>query len=192
MFFLILPSGLLVSYLGKLEDRRPDIKYGVVELEPPQETSPPELWTPSSRGCIRGEGRRSRSPPPPCGGPGRTRVRLRGPQNAGAAPSRVHSFLTGRLSRAWVCAVSAQRERCNRTQRVEEAPGSPSGHSDLKNLSLLRVTPLERGTANTLLAPSSQSPSYNNSKDKKRHCWKGLHVEGGQAHLSPCSLCSLK
>lgn len=25
MFFLILPSGLLVSYLGKLEDRRPDI-----------------------------------------------------------------------------------------------------------------------------------------------------------------------
>lgn len=115
-----------------------------------------------------------------------------GPQNAGAAPSRVHSFLTGRLSRAWVCAVSAQRERCNRTQRVEEAPGSPSGHSDLKNLSLLRVTPLERGTANTLPAPSSQSPSYNNSKDKKRHCWKGLHVEGGQAHLSPCSLCSLK
>lgn len=34
MFFLILLSGLLVSYLGKLEDRHPDIKYGGVELEP--------------------------------------------------------------------------------------------------------------------------------------------------------------
>ncbi|KAK7814554.1 hypothetical protein U0070_005857 [Myodes glareolus] len=159
--------GLLVSYLGKLEDRRPDI---------------------NTRGCIRGEGVRSRSPPPPCGGPGRTRVRLRGPQNTGAAPSRVHSFLTGRLSRAWVGAVSAQKERCNRTQRVEEAPGSPSGHPDLKNLFLLRVTPLERGTANTLLAPSSQSPSYNNSKDKKRHCWKGLHVEVKPSFTAPSTL----